>query len=81
MASVAKRPLRCGQTTQQDCRASVVADLACDHDKPDWAAIGIGDGMQLGVKATLRAVDQTAPLVASPPFLDHRLVAVLFALR
>ena len=63
--------------TRQCRRAGVIADLACGHEKPDWTAIGIGNGMQLGVHAALRAADQTAPLVARPPFFDRRLVAVL----
>ena len=78
IASVCQQPFRRGQTAQQGRRAGVVADLACGHEEADRAAIGIGDGMQLGVHAASRAADQT---VAGSPFFDRRLVAVRCAFR
>ena len=66
---------------QQGRRAGVVADLACSYEEADRAPIGIGYGMQLGVHATPCAADQTAPLVAWPPFFDRRLFAVRCAFR
>jgi hypothetical protein len=81
MAPVGQQPLRLWQTTQQGRRIRIVADLACGHEEADRAAIGIGDGMQLGVHAALCPADQTAVLVAWPPFFDRRLVAVRCAFR
>ena len=78
---VGQQPLRLWQAAQQRRRAGVIADLACGHEEPDRTTIGIGDGVQLGVHAALGSTDQTAPLVAWPPFFDRRLVAVRCALR
>ena len=66
IAPVGQQPLRGGQTAQQGYRAGVVADLACGHEKPDRAAIGIGDGVQLCVHAAFRSTD----LATAPPFMD-----------
>ena len=68
-------------TLEPGATVNAVADLTGSHEEPDRAAIGIGDGMQLGVHAALGSADQTAPLVARPPFFDRRLVAVRCALR
>jgi hypothetical protein len=81
ITAVGEQPLRLWQVAQQGRRTGIVADLPCGHEEADRAAIGIGDGMQLGVHAALRAADQTASLVAWPPFFDRRLVAVRCALR
>ena len=81
IAPVGQQPLCLWQAAHQRRRAGVVADLACGHEEADRATIGIGDGMQLGVHAAFRAADQTATLVAWPPFFDRRLVAVRCALR
>lgn len=64
---VGQQTLRLWQAAQLCPRAGLLADLACGHEEPDRTAIGIGDSMHLGVLAALRAVDQTAPLVAWPP--------------
>jgi len=71
-----QQPFRLWQTVQQGGSTGVVADLACSHEEPDRAAVGIGNGMQFGVHAALGSADQAAPLVVRPPFFDRRLVAV-----
>ncbi|CAM8671106.1 hypothetical protein MCEREM30_00825 [Paracoccaceae bacterium] len=81
IAPVGQQPLRLWQAAQQGRRAGIVADLACGHEEADRAAIGLGDGMQIGVHAALGSADQTAPLVACPPFFDRRLVAVRCTFR
>jgi hypothetical protein len=81
IAPVSQQPVCLRQAAQQGDRTGVVANLACRHEEADRAAIGIGDGMQLGVHAALGSTDQTAPLVAGSPFFDRRLVAVRCALR
>ena len=81
IATVGQQPLRLWQAAQQGRRTGVVADLAGGHEEADRAALGVGDGMQLGVHAALGSADQTAPLVAGPPFFDRRLVAVRCAFR
>ena len=62
-------------------RARGIADLACGHEEPDRTAIGIGDGVQLGVHAPFGSADRAPPLVSIAPFFDRRLLAVRCALR
>ena len=81
IASVGQQPLRLWQAAQQSRRTRVIADLACCHVEPDRAAIGVGDGVQLGVHTAFGATDQAASLIVGPPFFDRRLVAVRCALR
>ena len=77
VAAVAEQPLRLGQIVQQGCRAGIVADLACGHEEAQGAAVGIADGMKLGVHPAFGAADQAA----KTPFLTRRLDAVRCALR
>ena len=69
IAPVGKQPFGLRQAVQKGGRVSVIVDLACGHEEAERPALGVGDGMQLGVHAALRAADQTAPLVACTPFL------------
>ncbi len=78
---VGQQPLRPWRTAQQGRRAGVIADLTCRHEEADRPSLGIRNRMQLGVHATLRAPDQTAPLVVRPSFFDRRLVAVRCAFK
>jgi len=48
----------------------VISDLTCGHEDADRATVGVSDGMEPGVYATLRPADQTAPLAAGSPFLS-----------
>lgn len=50
----------------------MIADLACGHEELERAALGIRDGMHLGVHSALGPADQAS----TPPFFDRRLVAV-----
>src|SRR3546814_192629 len=77
VAPVGQHPLRFGQTVEQSCRASVIADLASGHEEADGTAIRIGHGMQLGVHAAFCAPDQAS----RTPFFTRRLDAVRCALR
>jgi hypothetical protein len=51
--------------------------VACNHGDPHRPALGIGNGVQPGVRATLGAPD----LASAPPFSTRRLDAVRCALR
>ena len=81
ISPVSEQPICLWQAAQQRRRAGVITDLACRHEEPDRATIGVGDGVQLGVHAALGSTDQTTPLVAGSPFFDRRLVAVRCVLR
>ena len=77
IAAIAEQPLRLGQVVQQRCRARVVADLPGGHEEAQWAAVRVGDSMELGVHAAFGAADQ-APEI---PFFNRRLDAVRCAFR
>ena len=81
MAPVGEHPFGSGQTAWQGSCASVIADLACGHEELQRTPLGVRDGMQLGVQATLRAPDQTLALIVGPPFFARRLEAVRCAFR
>lgn len=81
VAPVGQQPLSLWQITQQGRRTHMVADLACGHEEPERAALGVGDGMQFGSHAAFGSTDQTAELVFGPPLFDRRLVAVRGGLR
>lgn len=68
MASVSQQPVRFLQVAQQGRCTGIVTDQTGSHEEPDRPVIGIGNGMQLRVRAVLCATDQTAPLVACSPF-------------
>ena len=50
------------------CRAGIVPDLARRHEERQRTAIGVGEGMQLGVQPALRAPDQAPRWSSDPPF-------------
>lgn len=77
VATVGQQPLRFGKGVEQRSSPSIIADLACGYEEADWATVRIGDGVQLGIHATLRAPDQAS----SFPFFTRRLDAVRCALR
>jgi hypothetical protein len=81
VAPVCQEPFRRWQAAQQGRGANVIADLACSHEEADRAAIGVRDGMQLGVQSALRTPDQTTALVIGAPFLARRLEAVRCTFR
>jgi hypothetical protein len=51
---------RFGQIVEQGRRAGVVADLARRDEEAQRAAVGIGDGVKLGVHAALGPPDQAS---------------------
>ena len=65
------------EVVQQGCRAGVVTDLASGHEEAQWAAVRIGNGVQLRVHAAFGAADQAA----KTPFLTRMLEAVRCAFR
>ncbi len=77
VAAVTEQPLRLGQVVEQGCRTGVVADLACGHEEAQGAAVIVGDGMELGVRAAFGAAYQATEI----PFLNRRLEAVRCAFR
>jgi len=77
ITTICQQSVRIGQADDQSGSASIITNLACRHEEADGASIVIGDGMQLGVHAALRATDQPT----APPFFTLRLVAVRWALR
>jgi hypothetical protein len=58
IAAVGQQPLRLGQVVEQGRRTGVIADLAGGHEEAQGAAVGIGDGVKLGVHAALGPADQ-----------------------
>lgn len=52
------QPFRFGKLVQQSSGCGVVADLPCGHKEAEWAVVGVGDGVELGVHAALGTVDQ-----------------------
>jgi hypothetical protein len=50
---VGQQPFDLRQVAKEYGGTHVVTDLACSHEESDRAAIGIGDGMQLGVHAAV----------------------------
>ena len=77
IAPAGKHPLRLGQIVEQGCRAGIIADLSSGDEEAQGAAMGIGDGVKLGIHAALRASDQAAAI----PFFTRRLEAVRCAFR
>ena len=77
IAAVAEQPLRPWHLVQQGRRAGMIGDLACGHEDAERAAVGIADGVQLGINPAFGAADQAA----ETPFLTRRLDAVRCALR
>jgi len=77
IAAVTQQPFRFGQVVQQSRSSGVVADLPGGHEEAERAAVGVGDGVKLGVHAALCAADQ-APEI---PFLTRRLEAVRCAFK
>jgi hypothetical protein len=58
-------------------RADVVADLAGGHDETQRTAVGVGNGMELGVHAAFGAADQACKI----PLFSARLEAVRCAFK
>lgn len=54
--------MRFRQVIEQRGRACVVTDLAGGHEEAQRAAVGVGNGMQLRVHATLGAANQAAKI-------------------
>lgn len=77
IASVCQHPLRLGQLVEQCRRTGVIADWSRRGEEAQRAAIGVGDGVKLGVHAALRASDQSAEI----PFFTRRLEAVRCAFK
>ena len=69
---VGKHPPRLGQIIEQGRCAGVIADLAGGDEEAQRAAVGIRDGVKLGVHTTFGPSDQ-APEI---PFFTPRLEAV-----
>jgi len=69
---VGQHPLRLRQVLEQSRRTNVIADLASRDEEAQGAAVGIGDGMELGVHTALGPSDQAAEI----PFFTPRLEAV-----
>jgi hypothetical protein len=57
IAPVGKHPLCIWQAAQKGSGTGVVADLASRHEEADRATLGIGDGVQLRIHATLGSAD------------------------
>lgn len=77
IAPVGEQPLRLGQLVQQSHRADIVADLTGGREEAQGTAVGIGDGMKLGVHTAFGAADQASEI----PFFTARLDAVRCAFR
>lgn len=77
VTAVAQQPVCFGQTIQQGCRSSVIADLPRRHEEADGAAPGIRHSVKLRIHAAFRAPDQSA----RTPLFTRRLEAVRCALR
>jgi len=60
IAAVTEQPLRFWHLVQQGRRAGIIADLARGHEEAERAAVGIADGVQLGVHPAFGAADQAA---------------------
>ena len=74
---VRQEPFCLWQIPQKGGSAHVVADVAWRHEELQRPALGVGQGVELGVQATFRAPDGPP----APPFFTARLEAVRWAFK